>query len=108
MYHRKNKITKNGIIELLFVCIIVAAFIYMVAGKRDRAADWIQQKASAVTEGWYYLDGNEKIPVTLPAVIEKEEGDSLTLYNDSFTEEDEGKTLTTKGARYNLKIAFQD
>ena len=31
MYHRKRKITKHGIAELFFVCVIAAAFLYMVA-----------------------------------------------------------------------------
>lgn len=107
MYHRKRKITKHGIAELFFVCVIAAAFLYMVATGLKSNTNIMQNTLSALSEGWYYFDGSKKIAVTLPSVVEKE-GDSLILYNDSLSEEEEGKTLTTKGAQYNLKIIFAD
>ncbi|MDY5022353.1 MAG: diguanylate cyclase [Blautia sp.] len=61
-----------------------------------------------ISEGWYRIIDGEKIPVTIPAKMTLDENGSLTLYNDSLTEEINGKVLTTTGAQYSLKIMIGD
>lgn len=106
MYHKKKKISKYKWIELFFACLTIAVLAYTLIGEVRQNIKISQDKVSSMKDGWYYLDGNQKVSVQLPAVIEKKEGESLLLYNDSLSEKEAGKTLTTKAADYNLKILF--
>lgn len=44
--------------------------------------------------------------VSLPAEFETGEDEALILYNDSLTQNDEGKIITTRGAVYELKAVM--
>lgn len=59
-----------------------------------------------LSSGWYYMENGEKTEITLPTVIKAENGEPLTLYNDGITGEDAGKTISTRGAQYDLMISL--
>ena len=108
MYNKKNNISRHGWIELCCFLGIVVILIYMITQGSQQKSSFIQDKIVSVEEGWYYMDGQQKVEVQLPSVIEKPEGDSLILCNDSLSDIYAGKTLTTRAAEYNLKIVFDN
>lgn len=61
-----------------------------------------------LTDGWYYLQGGERIPLTLPACVADDGSGSLTIYHDSLTDELSGKYLTTRAGIYQLQASLDD
>lgn len=83
----------------VFVCICAVLAVMQETRQRKSADECIQ----TLNEGWYYLDGGEKVSVTLPADIEyRGEGD-LTLYHDGISEY-ASMFFATKGAKYKTEI----
>jgi len=94
---------KKGVQWCTWLCVAAAVLLVLVSqektGKLQSA-----EKVTALSEGWYYMDGGGRVYVSLPAVIRQENGEVLTLYYDGLTKEDAGKVLTTRGAVYRLGI----
>lgn len=61
-----------------------------------------------LSSGWYYIENGEKTEISLPAVIKADGQKKLVLYNDNITEEDAGKTITTKGAQHEPEIRLNE
>ena len=98
----KKQIKKFRIIEIILIlaCIFVMSLLFSTLFVKEH----IVHKADEIDDGWYYLDGENKVKVCLPAEFEIQEGENFILYNDLLTHEYAGKTLATKGAQYNLRI----
>lgn len=94
-------------LERLWILWIIGALLLVIGGLNGKSSNKKADEVTALTEGWYYLDQEEKRMVQLPAMIAYE-GESLTLYNDSLGQENAGKTITTRGALYELQIAVED
>lgn len=104
---RYEKSRKQGIEIFLFI-VILAVF---ASGLANIVTAGNEQKVSGVkslSSGWYYINDGKKTEVTLPAVIRAEHGEDVTLYYDGITREDAGKTVTTRGAQYDLRIFFEE
>lgn len=87
------------------VILIIMIILNMMIGEISiKSSDKIEK----ISEGWYRVIDGEKIPVTIPAKFVPDDDGSLTLYNDSFSEDINGKVLTTTGAQYSLKIMMGD
>ena len=87
---------------ILFVCI--AAFL-IFSSRFHVGTGSLPDKVSEVSEGWYYIQDGQKIPVTLPASITLDSDEDLVLYCDGLTAENAEQVLTTRGAVYRLKIS---
>lgn len=59
-------------------------------------------------EGWYFIRDGQPVPVALPCVLTLDNGEDLTLYNDSLTSADASKALTTRMGVYRLRILLGD
>lgn len=80
---------------------ILAVLVMVVISSQDSGIwGWQTGSVTKISKDWYYKKDGEKIPVTLPAVIKQEEGESLTLYYDGLTAEDEDTMITTRAAAY--------
>lgn len=101
-YRREKSILRKGEPFLFFVTMAVFATLFMIfhtGGIRQH-----QERVRTISDGWYYMEDGIRREITLPAEIPAKNGESLLLYNDSIGKENEGMTLFTTGAQYDLVI----
>lgn len=100
---RKKKVFLTVEFLLLFVMICLAAFsVYSYVGGRYAE---LPRNVSSLQHGWYYLDeGGRRVDVSLPIRLSSGQRKSVTLFYHIPDNRMGGLTLTTKGARYDLKI----
>lgn len=101
-------ISKHKSIEIILGLVVCFATIIVLAKQIPIGASSIPQMPESVSDGWYYMKGNQKIEVTLPATIHDYNENMLVLYNDSLSKNQASVSLTTKGAVYGLKISLGD
>ena len=65
-----------------------------------------QYNNTGVLENWYYIQDEQRIDVSLPAIVHYD-GD-LVLYNDSLSEEDMYKMISTRMVKYDPTIIQED
>lgn len=99
---RMIKIIKNFLFVIAF-CLLLPALVYFSKGNLSQT---FTPYARALSQGWYYTEGNRRIEVTLPAIITGIEGNTLTLYNNTLTENDTAMALTTRAAAYEPIATF--
>ena len=92
--------------ELLVIALVALILAGVVSHTLKSAGTEMEDKAQILSEGWYYWKEGVKETVELPAQIQWEGQEQLTLYNDSLTAADGGKVITTKGAQYDLVISL--
>ena len=102
-YNQKKRIEQAEMFLFVIVLAVFAAVIGVVASGGKKQA---MEEMRVLSSGWYYMENGERTEITLPAVIKAENGEPLTLYNDGITREDAGKTVSTRGAQYNLMISL--
>lgn len=83
---------------LLFL--VLMRLVPLIPGRGDRVMP--------VTDGWYCMEDGERRELVLPVTVPVDGRDTFTLYNDSLTAADAGKTVTTRGARYDLTVSVGD
>lgn len=93
--------------ERLLILGVIGILLLVTGSLSGKTRSRTVEGVTSLREGWYYLEQEEKVMVQLPAVIESQ-AKTLTLYNDSLGEECAGKTITTRGASYELQIAVDD
>ena len=98
----KKKIEKA---LMLLVCLVIGI---MLAKEVQVGASAIPQMPEQVAEGWYYIENDEKVEVSLPTVIEDDSDEALVLYNDSLPADWKSMSLTARGAVYDMTIAVGD
>lgn len=103
---------RNRVLEGFFIVgtILIMMVILIFINQQGKTGEEKENLDSfhELSQGWYRIEDGNKIPVTLPAEIRWGTDETLVLYNDALTKEDTGKTLTTKGARYDLKVSLGD
>lgn len=98
-----NKKRIGRIIEFLLIilCIVSLGFLVMQSYQKN------QEIESAVTEfssDWFYYDDGKKVEVDLPVTITDYKEDTLNLYHVGLTDDEDLKTIITKGAYYRIQI----
>lgn len=102
---KKNNKSVNRIgTELCLIAGVIFVIIFILNNMTGDFSVKSTDGVKRISEGWYRIIDGEKIEVTIPGKMTPDENGSLTLYNDSLTEEIDGKVLTTTGAQYSLKI----
>lgn len=94
--------------EKILVVLVLAAVVLTLNTLELSSAYIPLEPPTELSEGWYRLDGEEKIPVAVPGRVKIEGDGPLVLYNDTLTREAEGKTVSTRGATYRLKMTLGD
>ena len=104
-YNQKKRGQELEMFLFIIVLTVFAAVLGVVAkgGKTQT-----MEQFRTLSSGWYYIENGEKTEISLPAVIKADGQKKLVLYNDNITEEDAGKTITTKGAQHEPEIRLND
>ena len=108
MEEKRNNAFFQKAVEGVLVAGVILILLSVVLGLREKTTSTEKDRISALSEGWYYLEQEKKVEVQLPAVFTAREGEEITLFNDSISQEDAGKTITTKGALYRIKMTWND
>lgn len=106
MEKQKKSVTGRKTAETAFL-ILSLMIMALVLGTLS-AGEQNESETFGLTDGWYIMENGTKTELSLPAVLETEGRESLTLYNDLLTGQDAGKVLTTRGAQYDLKVTVGD
>ena len=98
-----NKKRIRRIIEFLLIilCIVSLGFLILQSYQKN------QETESAVTEfssDWFYYRDGEKVEVDLPVTITDYKEDTLNLYHVGLIDDEDLKTIITKGAYYRMQI----
>ena len=96
-----NKKRISRIIEFLLIilCIVSLGFLILQSYQKN------QETESMVTEfssDWFYYRDGEKVEVDLPVTITDYKEDTLNLYHVGITDDEDLKTIITKGAYYRM------
>lgn len=108
---RKSKIYKGIEIALGFMSALMIIMVLVFHANR-----WDTQAPGSLndfSEGWYYLEEGQKKEIALPCTVsysgKNEEGiGELTIYHDPDARLQSGLLLSTRGARYRLRISVGD
>ena len=87
--------------ETLVLLLIAAMALLLAAGLHQHEPD---EAFAALSTGWYQLTDGVRRDVTLPATLPAQPGQTLTLYNDTLTDNDGGKVLSARGVEYDIEI----
>lgn len=86
----------------VLVCMMAALTLF---GHLPSTLRVLPNQITELSDGWYYLANDQRIDVTLPAVITLDSDEDLILYCDSLTADDAEQILSTRGALYRLTIS---
>ena len=101
-----DKLRLFPIIEKALILAVLAAVFLSLGNlrlQRPSAPDGVE-----LLDGWYYLQGGQRVDVDLPCSLTLDDGADLVLYNDSLSSADASNDLTTRGAVYRLRILLGD
>lgn len=110
---RSSKMEKRSTVrvmtEVLLAAVVAVVMFWAMPGiLRENSADYGPERAVTIEDGWYVEEDGVKKDITLPADIELPEDGRLVLSNDSLTQEDAGKVITTKGAMDGFTMYMDD
>lgn len=92
-------------VEILLLILMVSLAIVSIHSYIGGRYAELPSSVSELRHGWYYIDERgQRVDVSLPAEISKGQGESITLFYPIMDNHMGGLTLTTKGARYDLKM----
>lgn len=100
---KSNQIRKR--IEFILIILCIASLGFLMAHANEKTQDK-KDSVSEMSSGWYYFEDGEKIDVELPATITNYKEDTLNLYYSSLTDDEDLKSIITKGAYYRIKIVL--
>lgn len=95
---------KINFIFFIIMCVLAICFWTKQSGSLWRNVDVLE----TVDSGWYYMDGNNKVNVTLPAKIDNPKMKTITIYNDELSSRGASKILSTYAAKYHIKMFADD
>lgn len=98
------KTTKMRILERTLIVFVFAALLVSLITSSSQSKNAHKTHLRALTEGWYYFRGEERIDVTLPCTIHIPDEKNLVLYYHDLSREDGSKTISTRAGIYNLRI----
>ncbi|MDO5406980.1 MAG: GGDEF domain-containing protein [Eubacteriales bacterium] len=105
---REREVGLRKLLRIVLVMgAILSAFLVLSVSAGSRFELQMGQ-VEEMPEDWYYIENGTWVDVTLPARITVEPGAELVLYHDIPNRRYAGLTLTTKGARYRLKVSIGD
>lgn len=96
----KNRTLRRAA-ETLVLLLIAAMALLLAAGLHQHEPDGA---LSTLSDGWYQLTDGVRHEAALPVTLETEPGQTITLYNDTLTDSDGGKLLSTRGVEYGIEI----
>ena len=70
---------KSSIIEKILLFLVCAAMVFMLYLQSDVGQTNLLNHITEISNGWYYMENGQKIPVTLPSTIQVNNDDELIL-----------------------------
>lgn len=104
---KKADNTIYGHLEILLIITAIVVMAVVMAWISKAEIRTITTGIEEVSDGWYYVENGERVELSLPAVMEVEQGQAFVIYNDSLSEE-AGKTITTRAAVYELCVFYEE
>lgn len=96
----KNRTLRRAA-ETIVLLLIAAMALLLAAGLHQHEPD---EALSTLSDGWYQITDGVRREAALPVTLETEPGQTVTLYNDTLTDSDGGKLLSTRGVEYGIEI----
>lgn len=101
-----EKKKERKIVEPILITGLLAVIIFTAVTLIPKYIRNSSEKTVYLEKNWYYMKDGEKIEVDFPLSVTKNDNEPFVLYNDSLTAEAAGRTISTKGAKYDLSAVM--
>lgn len=90
------------------VCIVAVLVLLFLLTGRLYQSETDKSTFCSLNSGWYQIKDGKKIHVELPCYVVTDANGKIVLYNDTLSEKDQGKFISTKGVQDHLEIDLGD
>ena len=101
---------KKRLIQLtegMLLCCVIVVMTLLCIGIIKKEVKNTKGKLTETT-GWYRIQDNKKVQVDLNQKIKTDTQGKLVLYNDTIAQKYKGYLMTTKAAKYSVRIYAGD
>ena len=101
---------KKRLIQLtegILLCCVIVVMTLLCIGIIKKEVKNTKGKLTETT-GWYRIQDNKKVQVDLNQKIKTDTQGKLVLYNDTIAQKYKGYLMTTKAAKYSVRIYAGD
>ena len=103
--NKKKKIIQ--LTEGILLCCVIVVMTLLCIGIIKKEVKNTKGKLTETT-GWYRIQDNKKVQVDLNQKIKADPQGKLVLYNDTIAQKYKGYLMTTKAAKYSVRIYAGD
>ena len=103
--NKKKKIIQ--LTEGILLCCVIVVMTLLCIGIIKKEVKNTKGKLTETT-GWYRIQDNKKVQVDLNQKIKTDTQGKLVLYNDTIAQKYKGYLMTTKAAKYSVRIYAGD
>lgn len=90
------------------VCIVAVLVLLFLLTGRLYQSETDKSTFCSLNSGWYQIKNGKKVHVELPCYVVTDANGKIVLYNDTLSEKDQGKFISTKGVQDHLEIDLGD
>lgn len=90
------------------VCIVAVLVLLFLLTGRLYQSETDKSTFCSLNSGWYQIKDGKKIHVELPCYVVTDANGKIVLYNDTLSEKDQGKFISSKGVQDHLEIDLGD
>lgn len=90
------------------VCIVAVLVLLFLLTGRLYQSETDKSTFCSLNSGWYQIKDGKKVHVELPCYVVTDANGKIVLYNDTLSEKDQGKFISTKGVQDHLEIDLGD
>lgn len=90
------------------VCIVAVLVLLFLLTGRLYQSETDTSTFCSLNSGWYQIKDGKKIHVELPCYVVTDANGKIVLYNDTLSEKDQGKFISSKGVQDHLEIDLGD
>ena len=90
------------------VCIVAVLVLLFLLTGRLYQSETDTSTFCSLNSGWYQIKDGKKIHVKLPCYVVTDANGKIVLYNDTLSEKDQGKFISSKGVQDHLEIDLGD
>lgn len=90
------------------VCIVAVLVLLFLLTGRLYQSETDTSTFCSLNSGWYQIKNGKKVHVELPCYVVTDANGKIVLYNDTLSEKDQGKFISTKGVQDHLEIDLGD
>lgn len=90
------------------VCIVAVLVLLFLLTGRLYQSETDKSTFCSLNSGWYQIKDGKKVHVELPCYVVTDANGKIVLYNDTLSEKDQGKFISSKGVQDHLEIDLGD